>query len=198
MANHTPEQNILDRLNHLADGLDNLRNNSKDDYDRGYIGAMIEEVELMTSLAPRIMVCVNACKGLSNEDLENGALFSAAGIELFGENNEIKILSKQLSAVAAQRDELKEQSEYVLRECKEPEALNDESLNICNIATGIRDLRAELEEVTAQRDELLAALKSLDCALEKAWKERTLSAAALDGEQVRSYKSVILKCEVQS
>lgn len=108
MANHTPEQNILDRLNHWADGLDNLRNNSKDDYDRAYIGAMIEEVELMISLAPRIMVCLDACNGLSNEDLKNGALFSAAGIELFGENNEIKILSKQLAAVIAQRDELLE------------------------------------------------------------------------------------------
>jgi hypothetical protein len=106
MSNHTHEQNILDRLNHLADGLDNLRNNSKDDYDRGYIGAMIEEVELIISLAPRIMVCVDACNGLSNEDLKNGALFSVAGIELFGENNEIKILSKQLAAVTAQRDEL--------------------------------------------------------------------------------------------
>jgi hypothetical protein len=54
MTNHTPEPTILDRLNHLADGLDNLRDNSKDDYDRGYIGAMIEEVELMISSAPRI------------------------------------------------------------------------------------------------------------------------------------------------
>jgi len=60
------------------------------------------------------------------------------------------------------------------------------------------DIAARNLDLKAQRDELLAALKSLDCALEKAWKERTLSATALDGEQVRSYKSVILKCEVQN
>lgn len=41
MSEHTPEPTILDRLNHLADGLDNLRDNSKDDYSRGYIGGMI-------------------------------------------------------------------------------------------------------------------------------------------------------------
>lgn len=38
---------LLDRLNHLADGLDNARNNADDAYNRGYLGAMLEDVEAM-------------------------------------------------------------------------------------------------------------------------------------------------------
>jgi len=81
--------------------------------------------------------------------------------------------------------------------------LQDDDKNIINRYT--QHLRNEavrqadlLAAVTAQRDELLAALKSLDSALEKAWRERTLPAVALDGEQVRHYKSVIFKCEAQN
>ena len=60
MSEHTPEPTILDRLNHLADGLDNLRDNSKDDYSRGYIGAMIEEVERISALHADMLAAVTA------------------------------------------------------------------------------------------------------------------------------------------
>lgn len=68
-----------------------------------------------------------------------------------------------LAAVTAQRDDLKAEADYVLRECKEPEALNDQTLNLCNVPTGIRDLRADFEDAKAQRDELLATMRILAC-----------------------------------
>lgn len=84
MTNHTPEPTILERLNHLADGLNNLRDNSKDDYDRGYIGA---EVELMIS---------NACEEFNNA---NGPMH-------MGEPVISNPFMDKLAAVTAQRDEL--------------------------------------------------------------------------------------------
>ena len=89
MTNHTPEPTILERLNHLSDGLNNLRDNSKDDYDRGYIGAMIEEVELMIS---------NACEEFNN----------ANGPMQMGEPVISNPFMDKLAAVTAQRDEMLE------------------------------------------------------------------------------------------
>lgn len=87
MTNHTPEPTILDRLNHLADGLNNLRDNSKDDYDRGYIAAMMEEVDLMIS---------NVCEEFNNA---NGPMH-------MGEPVISNPFMDKLAAVTAQRDEL--------------------------------------------------------------------------------------------
>ena len=89
MTNHTPEPTILDRLNHLADGLNNLRDNSKDDYDRGYIAAMMEKVDLMIS---------NVCEEFNNA---NGPMH-------MGEPVISNPFMDKLAAVTAQRDELLE------------------------------------------------------------------------------------------
>lgn len=43
-----------DQLNRLADGLENLKGNARDNYDRDYIGAMLKEVDdLLASQEPK-------------------------------------------------------------------------------------------------------------------------------------------------
>lgn len=153
MANHTPEPWHINKYGDIKAN-DAERCIPVTGVSIPMAGPRQEEGEANAS---RIVACVNACKGLPNEVLLKMASGEMDGSEIV----ELYKAQAQLATITAQRDELKDQSEYVLRECKEPEALNDESLNICNIATGIRDLRAELEEVIAQRDELLAAIKAI-------------------------------------
>jgi len=105
MSNHTPEPWLINE--NCADEVGVLCAENTQEYG-SIIPILLAYGNKANANARRIVACVNVCKGLSNEDLENGALFSAAGIELFGENNEIKILSKQLTAVTARRDELLE------------------------------------------------------------------------------------------
>lgn len=100
MTNHTPEP-------WSYSGLEIIGSYADDDVRKiANLSSTVGKFEIEKANARRIVACVNACKGLSNEDLENGALFSAAGIELFGENNEIKILSAQVAALISQRDKM--------------------------------------------------------------------------------------------
>lgn len=50
-------------------------------------------------------------------------------------------------------------------------------------------------EIKSQRDELLALLKEVDSALEKAWNGGRLPRGVISGDLVKSYRAVIAKCE---
>lgn len=66
-----------------------------------------------------------------------------------------------LRALEVEHDLAKKLIAFTIKECSEPEALNDPATNsIGQLATSIRDLRADFEEKLAAKDEELAHMEN--------------------------------------
>jgi len=123
--------------------------------------------ELDEANARRVVACINALEGAATEDLEQavalgitdvfmGNLFSSR-LKLKKQLDEVQSLVSDLTHTLAKRDTL---IAFTIKECSEPEALDDLTTNcIGQLATSIRDLRADFEEKLAAKDEELAYME---------------------------------------
>jgi len=161
MSNHTPEpwsKNAISPTVYDGDGIAILRCEGR---------TLIAENE---ANARRIVACVNACRGLSTKDLEENGLVSAVGYELLN-------LDAQLAAVTTQHGG-HSCSDRLLQQLKDAKIELNSVLvdwNAIVSASGskthggavghVAQMRAELEAVKAERDELKAELKATESRL---------------------------------